>query len=624
MIRRLKLVHALSLAAVLGSALLFPRAGFAQPTEAMSAGELQLALRKLSVVGSALYVAAHPDDENTAFLSYLSRERLVRTAYLSMTRGDGGQNLIGSEKGELMGVIRTQELLAARRIDGAQQFFTRAIDFGYSKTPQETLGIWGKDAVLADVVFVIRRFRPDVIVTRFPTTGEGGHGHHTASAILAEEAFEAAGDPTRFPEQLALVKPWKPRRLLWNIFRFGADAPRTPKPGQLTVDLGAYNNLLGRSYTEIAAQSRSMHKSQGFGSAERRGTFLNDFQPRLGAPAQNDLFDGLDLSWNRIAGGQNVGKLLAEAERAFDPKKPSASVPALLRAYREMLKLGDPPDVVAKEQELREVVRSCAGLWIEAIAVERSATPGSTVHVKAMALNRSPLPLVLTKLEVTDQTSAPAPAAELKSNEPVRPELTLALPANVEYTNPYWLKERPGKGLFTVKDPQLIGRPDSPPPLVARFTVQIAGESLVFETPVFSRITDPVKGELYRPFEIGPRVTLNLDERVFLFPGSGPRTARVTVRAGEPSSSGRVRLKLPAGWTATPADVSFDLKQRDDEMNALFQVTPSGAPGTGVLEAVAETGGVTVSRSMLRIEYPHIPVQTLFPPAESHLVRLDV
>ncbi|HMA28743.1 MAG TPA: PIG-L family deacetylase, partial [Thermoanaerobaculia bacterium] len=288
------------LAAFAASAADGPALLAAAPVETPNAAEIRLALAKLNVVGGVLYVAAHPDDENTALLAWASREKLVDAGYLSMTRGDGGQNLIGTESGELMGVLRTQELLAARRLDGATQFFSRAVDFGYSKGPEETLRIWGKEQVLADTVRVIRAFRPDVIVTRFPTTGEGGHGHHTASAILAEEAFKAAGDPSRFPEELDTLAPWQPKRLLWNVFRFGADSPRREEPGQVTADLGAYNALLGRSYTEIAALSRSMHKSQGFGSAERRGTWLNDFKNVAGAPAEKDLFEGIDLSWARF------------------------------------------------------------------------------------------------------------------------------------------------------------------------------------------------------------------------------------------------------------------------------------------------------------------------------------
>ena len=242
-------------------------------------GERRLALRKLSVLASVLYVGAHPDDENTAMLAYLAKERLARTGYLSLTRGDGGQNLIGTEQGELLGLIRTEELLAARRIDGAEQLFTRTIDFGYSKSPEETLAIWGHEAALADVVWAIRSFRPDVIVTRFPANGDGGHGQHTASAILAREAFDAAADPARFPEQLSLVRPWQAKRLLWNGWRRDGDT-RPVVPGTIQVDLGTYSPALGQSYTELAAAGRSMHKSQGFGSRERRGTSAQ--RPRAG------------------------------------------------------------------------------------------------------------------------------------------------------------------------------------------------------------------------------------------------------------------------------------------------------------------------------------------------------
>src|SRR5688572_24675812 len=302
---------------------------------AKDAAHLQLSLRRLNHVGGALYVAAHPDDENTALLAWLANERLVRTAYLSVTRGDGGQNLIGQETGPLLGVIRTHELLQARRIDGAEQMFTRAIDFGYSKTPAETLGIWGHNDVLADVVWAIRRFQPDVIVTRFPSTGEGGHGHHTASAMLAEEAFAAAADATRFPEQLRYVQPWQAKRIFWNRFSFGRPIdPNDPAVAKsLRVDLGKYNPLLGRAYTEIAAESRSQHKSQGFGSAERRGSVLNYFDHRGGDPATTDLFEGIDTTWARYPGGAALSALLTKAANEFDEDHPSKSLPVLIEAF---------------------------------------------------------------------------------------------------------------------------------------------------------------------------------------------------------------------------------------------------------------------------------------------------
>src|SRR5215510_12923748 len=259
---------------------------FSQPPVTWTSGDMYLAIRKLNVLGSVLYLAAHPDDENTRLLAYFSKDRMYRTGYLSMTRGDGGQNLIGNEQGVELGLIRTQELLAARRVDGAEQFFTRAFDFGFSKGPEETFTKWDREKILSDVVWVIRNFRPDVIITRFPTTGEGGHGHHTASAILANEAFTAAADPNRFPEQLKYVKPWQAQRILWNTFNFGGT--NTQSNDQFHFDVGGYNPLLGKSYREIAAISRSNHKSQGFGSAASRGEAIEYFKTTGGTPPSND------------------------------------------------------------------------------------------------------------------------------------------------------------------------------------------------------------------------------------------------------------------------------------------------------------------------------------------------
>ncbi len=404
-----QLLRKIALPAGLALLVAFPlRLRALAPAEAMNAAEIRLTLKRLNTVGSVLYVAAHPDDENPAFLAWGAKGKLVSTAYLAITRGDGGQNLIGPESAELLGLLRTQELLAARRIDGAQQFFTRAIDFGYSKNPGETLSIWDREKVLSDVVRVIRTTRPDVVVNRFPTTGEGGHGHHTASAILSVEAFKAAGDPQRFPEQIAEgLRPWTPRRLFFNAFRFRPDQPRTAPPGSISVDLGAYNALLGRSYTEIAAQARTMHKSQGFGSAERRGSWLNDFVPLEGDGASTDLFEGIDLTWKRVPGGETVAPLLAEAERTFREDDPAASLPILLKAWGALNALPPGPEREIKRAELLSVIRSCAGIWVEAVAAEPAATPGSAAKVATMILNRSNFPMTLESVDVTDAPSAP-------------------------------------------------------------------------------------------------------------------------------------------------------------------------------------------------------------------------
>src|SRR5687768_2528683 len=309
---------------VLTCALYLVPCTFSQAPQSWTSAEIYQGIRKLNVLGTILYVAAHPDDENTRLITYFSKDKLYRTGYLSITRGDGGQNLIGHEQGIELGLIRTQELLAARRIDGGEQFFTRAFDFGYSKNPEETFSKWHKEKILSDVVWVIRKFQPDVIITRFPTTGEGGHGHHTGSAILANEAFTAAADPNRFPEQLKYVQPWQAKRILWNTFNFGGN--NTITPDQFKVDVGGYNPLLGKSYGEIAAESRSQHKSQGFGVPASRGESFESFKATGGTEPVNDLMDDVDLSWKRVRGGEIIEKKINDLIALFDLLHPEKSV----------------------------------------------------------------------------------------------------------------------------------------------------------------------------------------------------------------------------------------------------------------------------------------------------------
>ncbi|HEX8190312.1 MAG TPA: PIG-L family deacetylase [Pyrinomonadaceae bacterium] len=594
----------------------------AQAPRQPDAAETQAALRRLAVAGSVLYVGAHPDDENTALLAYLARGRGARTAYLSLTRGDGGQNILGPEKGALLGVVRTQELLAARRIDGAEQFFTRAIDFGFTKSPEETFRFWEHDAVLADVVWVVRRFRPDVMIARFPTTGEGGHGQHTASAILASEAFDAAGDPARFPEQLKDgVKPWRPRRLVWNVFNFRQEAPRDADK-MLSVDVGGYDPLLGKSYTEIAAESRTMHMSQAQGTPGRRGPAPNYFAHLKGEPATKELFDGVDMTWRRFAGGEAVGQALEEAARGYDPANPSAALPLLLRARREMRKLSkDEPLVEAKLAALDEVVRSAAGLWVEAVAADPYVTPGGEVKVTTTVVNRSGFPL---KFETA---GADAPRAELKNNQPLTRERTMRVPADAAYSQPYWLREEPSKNLFRIGEQGLVGAPEGPPALSVPVTAVFGEgeEPVTFNVPVLYRWTDRVRGDLYRPLTVVPEVAVAVGEQTLVFPDLRPKQVRVTLRNNAAAdAAGTLRLKLPAGWAAAPAEIPATLKAKGEEFRATFDVTPPAGASTAALAAEFESAGKTYTRGVSEIDYQHIPRQALFPAARAELVRVDL
>lgn len=621
------------------------------PERPAPAGELLLKLQKLKTLGSVLYVAAHPDDENTAMISAFAEGRLMRTAYLSVTRGDGGQNLIGSELGPALGLIRTHELLAARRIDGGEQMFTRAVDFGYSKTADETFEIWGREEVLRDVVRAVRTFRPDVVVARFPETGEGGHGHHTASAVLAREAFRAAGDPARFPEQLAEgLAPWQPRRLFWNAFR------RDGKPieGSLPFEVGDYSPALGRSHTETAAESRSQHKSQGFGASERRGRLTNALVLLEGEPAKADPFEGIDTTWTRVKGGERVGRLLEEAERAFDPRRPAAVLPKLLAAHAALRTLPRDPWVEVKRLELLAAIRSASGLWLEAMAASPTVTPGSAFRLNVTALVRAGDAATLARVVVPwgDGEGLPA-GAEMKTNEPVQGSTLVPVPTDAAVTQPHWLRARPGRGLYEVPEPRDAIRPDGAA-LEARFDVVLGGETLTYRVPVLFRRTDPVKGEEIRPFVVEPPVSVELGESVVVFPDHRPRVVTVTVRAAEkprarpgpppltpsivaagtgdgagageappPKVEGVVRLTVPEEWKVEPAARPFSLAPG---ASATFEFTVRSPEAQGAVRLTAEaaTGGTSWGLSKRHVDYPHLPPLTWFERAEARAVHVDL
>lgn len=620
---------ALGTALTLG-VLLTPMTGFAQqPPRQPNSGELLRAIERLSVVGNVLYVAAHPDDENTRLLAYLNGERLLRTAYLSLTRGDGGQNLIGSEQGPLLGLIRTQELLAARRIDGAEQFFTRARDFGYSKTPAETLAIWNRGAVLADLVWVIRSLKPDVIITRFPTQGLDTHGHHTASAVLAGEAFKAAADPKFAPEQLPHVGLWQARRLFWNRSPWGRLAS-DDLSGFRKLDIGVYNPLLGVSYGEVAADSRSMHKSQGFGAAKNRGPLLEYFQPLAGEDNPPGLLDGIDLSWGRVAGATKLAQLLKQAAREFSPRHPEAVIPTLLQARAELTRLPPSPWKEPKLRELNEVLGACAGLFVEVSASDYAVTAGGSLALVAVAQNRSAAALRLRELRLPGGVTV-AVDKPLAPGTPVQLEKALPVPAATAISNPYWLSETPEKGLYPVRDPLLIGLPETPSPLMAEFQLELHGASgapelLVVRRPILYKWTDPVAGERQRAIEVTPAVMVNPEAAVLMFPDEKAQLLRVRLKAGRDKVAGTVRLELPAGFTAQPATMAFQLENKGAEEEVRFQLIPPAAPSTvrGTLRVVAEVGGERLSRGLTRIDYPHIPIQTLYPESTVTLCRFEL
>lgn len=615
---RRSLVVSLFLLGITSSVLAQP-----QSPRSLDAAELRLALHKLSVLGSVLYVAAHPDDDNTAFLGYMAKGRLMRAAYLSMTRGEGGQNLIGSEQGDLLGVIRTQELLASRRIDGAEQYFTRAIDFGYSKSLEETMNIWGKEKILSDVVWLIRSYRPDVVVTRFTPT-QGGHGNHTASAELTAQAFAAAGDPGRFPEQLRYVQPWKPKRLVWNVFRFQqGERPAVP-PHSVALDLGTYSPILGESFTEMAGRSRSMNKSQGTGGGQNRGEFVNYFQHVAGDTARTDLFDGIDISWDRVGGGAAIRKMLEDAITFHDVEHPERTIPALLKVYGKLGTLKDNPWIAVKKRELVEVIRLCSGLWVDALASDNNISPGSGLRVTVSAVNRSSYPFRLERVLAPLATSDTTLNVQLRNNQPVQVPFSLKIPEKLPYSQPYWLVEKEELGAYRISNQEIIGQAENPPQLTARVTITSDDGALDLEVPVRFRIVDPVDGELYRPFVTNPSVSVSLPEKVHLFPDGVTKNVTVNVRSETGKVSGKVRLKVPQGWDVQPAEIPFDFNQKNENQPVVFALRPGSAAMSGDFQAEATVGERNVREDMVTIRYPHIPPQVVFSTAEGSLLRFDL
>jgi LmbE family N-acetylglucosaminyl deacetylase len=583
----------------------------------------------LSVLGRALYVAAHPDDENTGLIAFWANGSLYDTAYLSLTRGDGGQNLIGPELGDQLGVIRTQELLAARRIDHGKQFFTRANDFGYSKSSAETLRFWDRDKILADTVWTIRKFRPDVIATRFPADDDKTHGHHTASAQLAAEAFKIAADPKRYPEQLKFVQPWQPTRILWNTSTFFFRARNIPfdPTGLILLEAGGYQPLLGKSYAEIDAASRTMHKSQGFGVSIERGEQKEYFKFLEGKPMEgDDLFSGIDTTWKRVPKADEASAKIRLLIASYDLKEPSRSVPGLLDLRQSLQKLGD--DFWAKEKltEVDSLIAACLGLHLEAVSEKLAASPGELLNLQIEAINRSIVPVKWKSMRLLAHGEISAVDAALPFGELVTKKAGVKLPETLAFSQPYWLRDPGTPGTFAVTNQTLIGRPENPPAFPVELTMEIGGQEIVYQVEPRFRKVDRVEGETNQPVVIAPPVFVELPRPVLVFGDNKSKTLNVRVVSSAEKVAGNVALEAPAGWKIEPASVPVELHGLDSETTCGFQVTPPSAPGEGILRAVLlpSSGERIPAFSRQRIEYPHIEPQTLISPARAKLVRAGI
>jgi LmbE family N-acetylglucosaminyl deacetylase len=604
---------------------------FAQQPQKLNSVEIYNQIKKLNFLGSVLYVAAHPDDENTRLISYLANNMNARTGYLSLTRGDGGQNLIGPQLRELLGVIRTQELIEARKIDGGEQFFSRANDFGFSKNPDETLQIWDKDKVLADVVWTIRRFQPDIIINRFDHRSPGTtHGHHTSSAMLSVESFNLTNDSKIYSEQLQYVKPWQVKRQFFNPswWFYGSqekfDAANKSKFTKL--ETGVYYSGIGKSNQEIAALSRSRHQSQGFGSTGVRGNETEYLELINGEKPENRdaLFDGIDTTWNRVKNGKPVGELIAKIINKYDFSNPSASIPDLIKAYTMIQSLEDDHWKNLKSAAIRNIIASCSGLYLEAVASEQEATPGSTVRLSLEAINRSAVEMELTSVTTLPDNKKTIQNIVLKNNDDQKINLQIQLPNTIEYTQPYWLKEKTSVGMYTVSNQENIGIPDIIREVKVVFNVKINGIEIPFERTVVYKYNDGVKGEMYNFLDIVPEATTSILEKVLIFKDTKSKMIPVKVRAGKDAIKGNLQLDLPKGWMISPKQIPFTLDKKGMEQTFYFEVTPPVQPEEAVAKSIVTVDKEHFDKDVTIIDYSHITKQIVLKSAESKCIRIDL
>jgi len=602
----------------------------AQAPKKNTSSDIFHSIQKLNFLGSALYIAAHPDDENTRLISYLSNEVKAKTAYLSLTRGDGGQNLIGSELRELLGVLRTQELLAARRIDGGEQFFTRANDFGYSKHPNETLKIWNKEEVLSDVVWIIRNFKPDVIINRFDHRSPGStHGHHTSSAMLSYEAFDLTNNPNIYPEQLKSTEVWQPKRLFFNTswWFYGSEDKfqKADKSKMIDLDVGVYYPLRGVSNNEIASLASSQHLCQGFGRLATRGS-ENEYIELLKGDLpkdKSDIFDGINTTWSRVEGGETVGKILYEIERNFDFAQPSKHLPQLIEGYKAILKLQDGHWKEIKKKELEDIIQSVCGLYLEATASESNTYPGSTIDIHIEALNRSNANINLLTVSTGSENRINKNIA-LKENKKELFQINLNVPSNKEYTSPYWLNSKGSTGMYMVKDQNLIGKPETPHAFEVNFELEFLGFTINIKKPIVYRYSKPEKGEIYQPFEILPEATTSFKDKVIIFANSEPKEIPVTIKALKDNVKGELQLCFGKGWKVDQEIQPFEIGKKGDQRILHFVLTPPSTEDENYISPIIKVDGKEISKELIEISYDHIPKQSVLMPSETKVVRLDI
>lgn len=582
----------------------------------LSGGEILHQLKKLQNPTRVLYLAAHPDDENTRMIAWLENGKGVRTAYLSLTRGDGGQNLIGTELGNKLGVLRSQELMQARKTDGGEQFFSRAIDFGYSKTADETMAKWGEEEILSDVVWVIRSYRPDVIITRFPPDTRAGHGHHTASAMLGIEAFLIAGDSTMYPEQMEFVEPWQPTRIYWNASNWwnkDLDKIAAKDDNYVTVDVGGYNALLGASYNEIASYSRTQHKSQGFGVSVARGSSKEYLQYLEGEKADGDIFSGINQTWERYD-FKTGDKELASIIEDYDVANPGASLSALFGLLSDADEINDASQREYFKKQLNEIIVASLGWHAELLSDELYLTPGEDAKLSLEAINRSKQKVTLKSINYEGQ--------KIELSEKLEANTTFAKEVNVkvadQISQPYWLNN-PGQNLFTINDQKLIGKAEYKPLPEATLNVDIDGHLYDLVLPILNKHSDRVEGEIIEPVFVVPQIVLtpSLDNMIFV--NDEPQQLVLGVRT---FSKEVKNLKIIAeSWKVEPSEIKIE-GEGSSSSNVVVTITPTENSTSDALRIVIDGEGEALN--LTEIKYSHIDDRVVFEPAQVNLIKVDL
>jgi LmbE family N-acetylglucosaminyl deacetylase len=602
----------------------------AQTPRNQNPSDIYHAVQKLNFLGTALYIAAHPDDENTRLISYLANNVHARTGYLSLTRGDGGQNLIGSELRELLGVLRTQELLAARRVDGGEQFFTRANDFGYSKHPKETLRIWDKSTILGDVVTTIRKFKPDVIINRFDHRSPGStHGHHTASAMLSVEAFDMANDPNAFPERLKSTELWQPQRLFFNTswWFYGSQEKfeKADKSKLLNVDVGVFYPTLGKSNNEIASLASSQHLCQGFGRITSRGSQPEYVELLKGdlPKDKNNLFEGINTTWSRIEGGEAIGALLNKVEQNFNFKNPAIHLSDLTKAYNLLQQVSNEHWKNLKSEELKTIIAAITGLHLQAFVNNASSNPGEVVSVNIEALNRSENNILLESVVINGQLIADT-SSELKENVMVKSTTEFTIPKNTNFTSPYWLLENGTLGTYKVNNKDLIGLPETPRAFNATFNLAFEGVNIPITTSIVYKYAQPDKGEIYQPFEIVPEATASFSDKVIIFSNDTPKEIPVTIKAHKDNVSGLVQFCYDNEWNVDRETKEFSIAKKGDEQTVFFTLSPPQSENESYISPIIKLNGAEITKELVTIDYDHVPTQTILLPSEAKVVRLNI